>query len=62
MRTWKATFTVNLTVSLEEMSALIAYVDRFFADWPKDKWPTEEERVLLNALEALAAALPGLPS
>jgi len=49
-----------LTCTFDELNALIEYVDKFIADKFRQKWlyETEEERVLLDAMEALAAALP----
>jgi hypothetical protein len=44
MRTSPVAFTFNLTCSFQEMSALVAHVDRFIADGPKR--PTDAERDL----------------
>ena len=52
--------SAQLTCTFDELNALIEYVDKFIADKFRQKWlyETEEERVLLDAMEALAAALP----
>jgi hypothetical protein len=57
------TFTFRLTIAFEELDALTKYIDKFIADRFKQKYPykTEAERILLSAMEALAAALPEPP-
>jgi hypothetical protein len=59
-RATPVTLPLRLTCTFDELKVLIEYVDKFIADRFQRKWlyETEEERVLLDAMEALAAALP----
>jgi hypothetical protein len=59
----EVTFTLRLTITSNELRALIKYVDQHITDRFKQEYlyETEEERALLDAMEALAAALPGPP-
>ncbi len=57
-RTSPVTLNLKLIISFEELRALIKYVDWNLAGRWKSPDETEQERVLLDAMEALAAALP----
>jgi hypothetical protein len=56
------TLSLTLTCNFEELRALVEHVNQFVADGSKQKWSDgTAQRALLTAMEALAAALPGLP-
>jgi hypothetical protein len=52
------TYTVSLALTFEELRALSDFVDQCITDRRKRKHKTEAERIMLNAAEVLAAALP----